>query len=425
MIGRAGSLRILHVDKFASRRGGGATAYMLEMVEQQRRRGHDVELLSTEGEIDVPARYQARFPKRIVLDPPPRRLGEQAASVATMIWSRTAAAAMESVLDDFAPDVVHCHNIYHHLSPSILSPIRRRGVRCVLTVHDYKLVCPTYRLIDGRGESCDACVGGSVVHALRRRCQGGSLRQSAVLAVESGIHRAGRMYRGVDAFLCPSRFAAGLLGRAGYGSRVHVVPIGYAAAGVAVRTHPGQGVVYGGRLTNEKGVDHLIAAVAQLPGTTLTIAGDGPARAALERQAALELGDRAHFVGHVDRGRLVELFRSSAVVAVPSIWAENQPIVILEAMACGVPVVSGDAPALAELVEASGSGAIVDARDHGALARALARFIDDPGLAQQTGAAGREHVVRVHDMDDHLDCLETFYGGSHGEQASGQQGGMT
>ena len=80
---------------------------------------------------------------------------------------------MARALERFQPDVVHCHNIYHQLSPSILAPVRRAGVRCVMTLHDYKLACPSYQMLD-HGRLCDACVEGSLLNAARRRCKSGS-----------------------------------------------------------------------------------------------------------------------------------------------------------------------------------------------------------------------------------------------------------
>ena len=75
-----------------------------------------------------------------------------------MVWSLSSSRGMARALERFQPDVVHCHNIYHQLSPSILAPVRRAGVRCVMTLHDYKLACPSYQMLD-HGQLCDACVG--------------------------------------------------------------------------------------------------------------------------------------------------------------------------------------------------------------------------------------------------------------------------
>ncbi len=403
------SLRILHVDKFGSRAGGGAPGYMLDLVLAQRELGHQVEFLATDGPTDVPTRYRSAFPPRITLAPPPSGFSAQVATAGTMVWSRRAERAMSGVLDDFRPDVVHCHNLYHQLSPSVLRPAARRRIPVVMTVHDYKLVCPVYRLIDGSGRHCEACVDGGVSNVVRRRCQGGSRVQSAVLMAESGLHRRLGAYDPIAAFLCPSRYLADLFCRAGYGDRVRHVPYGCEQSDVEPRSEPGRGVLYGGRLSPEKGVDLLISAVAQLDDTTLTICGDGPSRPDLEAQAAEQLGSRARFLGHVPRSDLLRRVAECGVVAAPSVWAENQPLMILDAMACGVPVVSGDAPALREMVRPGVTGMAVDPRDVHAFAAALAHYERDDDAQRSIMASAPEALSATHDMGRHLSVLDELY----------------
>ena len=405
-------LRVMHLDKFASRTGGGGTGFMLELVRRQRAHGHDVEYLATEGETDVETSLRHLFPRRPQFDPPPTGTRERITSAAHMIWSRSAAAAVQRAIDEFRPDVVHAHNLYHQLTPSVLRPLRRAGIPVVMTIHDFKLVCPTYRLVDGSGSHCEACVGSSplgVVNVVRRRCQGGSAVQSAVLMVESGLHRAIGAYDPVDAFLCPSAYMSELLRRGGHGDRVREVPYGYDLASIPARTEPGTGVVFAGRLSWEKGLDHLIEALTLLPEVELTVCGDGPQRAEWKALAADKLPGRARFLGHLDRAEVLERLRGAAVTAVPSVWAENQPLSIIEAMASGVPVVAGDAPALQEMVRPGITGLTADPRDPRALADALATFVHDPALQRRIATSARARAEEIHDMDRHLRRLDEIY----------------
>ena len=221
-----------------------------------------------------------------------------------MIYSVRSASGMAGVLDRFRPDVVHLHNIYHQLSPSILRPMAKRGIAVVMTVHDYKLVCPTYRMLDGAGALCDACVEGRPLEAVRRRCQNGSLAASAVLALESTLHRQFKAYGAVGRFIAPSRFLADTLRRGRvFPDRVRHVPNPVDAAGITPRVGPGTGIVSIGRLSAEKGVDTLIRAVGMLPGASLTVAGSGPEREALERLATDVAPGQVRFAGHVDPPR--------------------------------------------------------------------------------------------------------------------------
>ncbi|SDZ24659.1 Glycosyltransferase involved in cell wall bisynthesis [Micromonospora pattaloongensis] len=402
-------MRVLHVNKFLYRRGG-AEGYLLDLAGLQRAAGDEVAYFGmTHPQNESPLPYAEHFPSYVELDPPPRGLRPRAAAAGRMIWSPQSRRGLAAVLADFRPDVVHLHNVYHQLSPSVLAAARAAGVPCVLTLHDYKLACPSYQLLD-RGAVCDACVTGGPLMAVRRGCKGG-LGASALLAIESWLHRTLRAYDGVAAFVSPSRFLAGVMRRAGvFPDRMHVLPHFADVAALPVKVAPGGGVVYAGRLAPEKGVDTLIDAVAALPaGVPVDVAGDGPARAALEERASRRAPGRIRFHGRLDKPRLHELVRSAAVVAVPSRWHENQPMAVLEAFGCGVPVVGTDLGGLPELITPGVDGEIVPADDPAALGAALARLVAAPGRAYELGRAARAKVERDFTPGAHLAGLRELY----------------
>src|SRR5690606_35425635 len=135
-------------------------------------------------------------------------------------------------------------------------------------------------------------------------------------------------------------FLADVMRRAGvYPDRIRVVSNFVDPSQVPVKAAPGGGVVAAGRLSPETGFDTLIEAAARLPaGVSVDVAGDGPVRPALQELARRRAPGRVRFHGRLDKDRLHALLRSAAVVAVPSRWQENQPMAVLEAFACGVPV---------------------------------------------------------------------------------------
>jgi glycosyltransferase involved in cell wall biosynthesis len=402
-------MRILHVNKFLYRRGG-AEAYMFDLAERQRADGHEVEFFGMAHEENLPMRYAAAFPTRVDFDPPPADAAGKARGIGRMLWSRTAARGIAEVLDDFEPTVVHLHNVYHQLSPSILRPVAARRLPAVMTLHDYKLACPTYRFLD-HGQPCVACVPHRFWEPLRRRCNGGSLGASAVNALELSLHTAIGAYGPVRRFVCPSRFLLEKM-RQGkvYPTRLRHLPNFVDAPAIATKTTPGGGVVYAGRLSDEKGVDTLVEAVALDPGLDLDVAGDGPARADLERLAAeRSADDRVRFHGRLDPQGLGTLLRGAAVAVVPSRWYENMPLAVLEAFAAGLPVVATGLGGLPELIAPDVDGAIVPPNDPPALATALRGFVEDPERALRMGRAGRAKVEREHDARGHLDRLAEIY----------------
>jgi glycosyltransferase involved in cell wall biosynthesis len=405
-----GAVRILHVNKFLYRRGG-AEGYMLDLAELQRDAGHQVELFGMahpDNLVGLP--LADTFPANVELEPAPPGFAGLAAG-ARMVWSPSSARGMAQALERFQPDVVHCHNVYHQLSPSILAAVRRARVRCVMTLHDYKLACPSYQLLDHRS-LCDACVGHSALNAARRRCKGGSLKASALLALESSIHRSMNAYDPVDVFISPSRFLAGVMARTGLPQERFVVLNHFVDVVPTAPVSHRDGFVFAGRLSPEKGVDTLIRAVALLPPSVrVSIAGDGPARAELEALALSCAAGRVRFLGRLDKEALRRLVSTSVATVLPSRWHENQPMTILESYAAQVPAVVTGLGGMPELVRDGVDGLVVPHDDPRALADALLRLQTSPALATEMGRAGRRRLAIEFDPQLHLRRLDAIYRG--------------
>ena len=413
-------MRILHVNKFLYRRGG-AESYMLDLAEAQRATGHEVSFFAMEHPDNQPDANDDLFPSRMELNPPPEGLVARVRTAGQILHRPDARAGMEKVLERVRPDVVHLHNIYHQLSPSILKPISRRGVASVMTLHDYKLVCPTYQMLD-HGEICEACLPGKFGQAVRRRCNGGSLFGSALSSLELTLHSRLGSYDGIDTLLCPSDFLRQKMVQGGIAAErlVHLTNF-CDLSSIEAATAPGAGVLYAGRLSTEKGVDVLVDALPHLPsGMPVTVAGDGPEREALEKQAAdLGVSDRIDFLGRIPAGDLHARMRAAAVLVVPSRWYENQPMTVLEAYGCGRPVVASALGGLPELVEEGVTGALVPHNDPRALAQALTRLAGDPTTAHDRGSDGRALALARHAIDAHVQALDAVYDRARAHQEQG------
>ena len=400
------AVRILHVNKFLYRRGG-AEAYMLDTSELQARHGHQIAYFSMDHPLNLPSDFTAHFPQHIEFDPQPSTVGGKLRVAGRLLYSPSAKRGIEHVLKDFRPDIVHLHNIYHQLSPSILRPLKKKGIPAIMTLHDYKLVCPTYLFLD-HGQVCEACLGGHFYEAVRRRCNNGSLVASSLNAFEMTVHTGLKLYSPVGLFLCPSRFLMKKMEQGGvFPDRLRCVPNFVDAGGIKTQDEPGSGVVYAGRLSMEKGVDVLVEAVAQA-GVDLQVAGDGPDRPALTALAD-RLGARVQWHGHLPQGKLHALVRSAAVSVLPSRCHENQPLGVLESFACGVPVIGTTLGGIPELIEPGIDGDLVAPNDPQALAFALERVLSNPQRAHEMGKAGRRKCEREFSPEAHLERLKKAY----------------
>jgi glycosyltransferase involved in cell wall biosynthesis len=402
-------MRILHVNKFLYRKGG-AEGYMEDLAELQEGAGHIVGFWGMAHPENTHLELRDTFPSFVEFDDPPPGLVQRAKMVGRMVWSRQAEQGMADAIERFRPDVAHLHNVYHQLSPSILAPLHRAGVPVVLTLHDYKLVCPTYQMLD-HGEVCTACVGHKFWNAPMKRCRNGSLLASGTMALDLSVHTLLRSYRHVDGFVCPSRFLARQMERGRvYPDRMHVIPHFIDLDGMTAKASAGGNPVIAGRLAPEKGIDVAIRAMTHLPETArLDIAGDGPSRSDLEALATREAPGRVTFHGRLPKDRLLDLLRASSVAVVPSTWYENQPMAVLEGMAAGLPVIGTDLGGLPELIDEGVDGYLVPPTDEKALASAIGRVIDDSSRAFNMGQNGRRKIESDFSPSVHLDRISGLY----------------
>lgn len=400
-------MRILHVNKYLYRRGG-AEAYMLDLASLQADAGDDVTLFGMSHPDNPELPYEAHFPSYVDIG---NLAGPvmKARGLSRMFYSAGSRRDLRAVLVKFRPDVVHLHNIYHQLSPSILGAIAELGIPAVMTLHDYKLICPNYQLLD-HGELCEACLDGRFRHAVERRCKDGSLLSSVAVALESRLHRSTHAYGAISRFICPSQFLADKITRAGvFPDRLVVLPHFIDTHSISVKGTEGGPFVYAGRLSQEKAVDVLVGAVALLPNCRLEVAGDGPQRQQLELLAERLAPGRIRFHGRLEKKSLYDLLRHSMVSVLPSRWYENQPMVVLESFAAGVAVVATHLGGLPEMVEDGVDGYLVAHDDPAGLAQTLAGMAEAPKRVLEMGRAGRRKVDAMFSPHRHLELLGEVY----------------
>lgn len=381
-------MRIAIVNHYA-RVVGGADRHCLTLAEGLRNRGHSVAFLSTthpdnleRSGVFIPLSV-SRESKRGA------SVREQLGIAARAFWNPDAAAGMTALIRDFRPQVVHAHKLYPQLSVAPLAVARRAGIPIVQTVHDYEPVAADWR--DHTGGWIDG---------LEPRVRDRVLN-TLLFPVKRTVHR-----RLVDRWVTVSRFVGEVLQLDGIDARVlrnstddvsgPFPPFGDRA-----------GAVFAGTLSREKGLLDVLEVARSRPGLTVTIAGAGPLRETVERQAA-EIPN-LRFAGHLDRRALGELLRGSRVALMPSRWEDPGPLLTLEAMAEGTPVLAYPRGGLAEYVSDSGGGRVVP-ESPSDLARACDELTSDPGLWAELSANARRAVCGPHSPEEYLTAIEQVYG---------------
>ena len=309
----------------------------------------------------------------------------KAAVPAQVVWSPTDRRRLRRILSGRRPDVVHVHNTFPLISPSILGVCREAGIPVVATLHNFRLVCAN-GLLFRNGAPCEDCVGRSPWPGLAHACYRGSRMATIPVAVSISVHRRLRTWpRGVSRFVALSGFARDRLIAGGLpGERLVVKPNSAPDPGER-RASAGDHFLYLGRLSDEKGVDLLAKGWSDALGQ-LIVAGDGPARPALERS----LSQHASVVmaGRLPHDECMRLLLRSRALIVPSRWYEGFPMVVVEAYSRGVPIIAPAHGSFPEMVEDGGSGLLFRPGDAASLVETV-RALMDHRLSERMGRRAR------------------------------------
>lgn len=401
-------MTILHVNKFFDFHGG-AEVYLHELMEAQMRAGHRVHVFATKKPGTAPhpdERYSPTYHAFNLFEGPLTDMKK----AFSYLWNREARRYFSRMLDEVKPDVVHLHNLYHHLSSSLLAEIRARGVPCIQTLHDYKLACPNYKMYT-QGSPCERCKNGSYTQAIKYRCMGSSFAANALAAAEMQLTKATMAYeKTVQMFACPSQFMHDKMAEWGEpASKLRVVlnpthmPAKPAVGG-------GGYLLYAGRLSPEKGVDTLIRGIASLPLLPLWIAGRGPEEARL-RQLADELGaHHVRFLGFQPPEELAKLRSSAEAMVLGTKMYENASGVILEGLASGLPCFATNVGGNPELIQEGETGWLLPPDDPDAWKQAFVAFQQlSPERRRGVGKKARAFIEGGRTWGRHLAQLEQLY----------------
>lgn len=326
---------------------------------------------------------------------------------ASAIWSRSATRRVRLAIARSRPDVVHVHNTFAAASPSVFVAAHRAGVPVVHTLHNYRLVCPVATAFRD-GHSCTDCVGRAVAWpAVVHACVRGSRAQSAAATATLAVHRVVGTYRErVSAYVALTEFQRALIVSGGGlpADRITVIP-NFVDPDPGMSTEARKGLLYVGRLSEEKGVKPLLAAARHLPGE-ISIAGDGPlalhAEVAARESAVLLLG-------RLDPAEVLRRLRSSIAMVQPSICFEGFPVAVAEAYATGTPVIASRIGSLVEVVEDGVTGLLAEPGDAEHLADRMRWAVEHPDAMARMGLVARNRYLERFTGAAHLAALLGLY----------------
>jgi glycosyltransferase involved in cell wall biosynthesis len=272
--------------------------------------------------------------------------------VRDIVYSEDSKRDIRDLLQKVEPDLVHVHNTFMMISPSIYEACREMGVPVVQTLHNFRLLCPAWTLARN-GEVCEECVDRGLWRGVLHGCYRDSHLMTAAVALMLQVHRYRETWNEqVDGYVALSDFARRKFIEGGLpAGRIHVKP-NFVFPDPGERGKPGDFALFVGRLSSEKGISTLLAAWEKLRNKIpLMVVGEGPLRESLEAEAAARNLRDVTFRGWLPAEEARVAMKNAAFTIVPSVCYEGFPMSIAESFACGTPVLCSCLGSMQEIVD--------------------------------------------------------------------------
>ncbi|NQU39058.1 MAG: glycosyltransferase family 4 protein [Lentisphaerae bacterium] len=376
---------------------------------------HDVQVLRTQGHhVDLYTRHSSEISNWSLL----RKL----ALPLRVSWSMESARELAQHISTTRPDIVHVHNFFPILSPSIFHQCRRLGIPVVHTLHNYRILCPR-GLLSYQGKPCHDCPDKSLWRGLTKRCYRDSLLRTLPISAMIWLHNRRHTWeRDVSGFIAVSEAAKAIFVKSGWsGERIRVRP-NFLNHDPGVGTGVRQGAIFVGRLDTEKGLHHLVEAWRTLPDVPLTIIGTGPLESWLKGVIATEGLTHIRCTGYLPHAEAVAAIKAARLLVMPSIWYETFGRNIMEAYATGTPVVAARLGAMEELVTEGETGLLVEPGNSKDLKRAVTAALASESELARWGANARARFETRFTAETGGALLATIYTDILAQYRRGQAG---
>lgn len=403
-------MKVLQVNKFFWLKGG-SERYFFDLTKLLENRGHEVIPFSMKDEPNVKSKYNEYFINHIDFSRRENFFRELQKASHT-IYSFEAKNKLEKLIQKTKPDIAHLHNIAHQISPSILSVLKKYKIPVVQTLHDYKLICPNYKLFT-QGAICERCKRHRYYQAVLHKCMKNSFWASKIACGEMYIHKLFKLYeKNIDLFIAPSNFLKDKLIEWGQDPKklVHL-PHFMNYTGHEPSFESSDYIIYFGRLSKEKGVDVLIKAMQAVnPKVKLKIVGTGPEEKGYKLLITnYKLQNRIEFVGYKSGKDLQDIIRSSMFVILPSVWYENLPMSILESFALGKAVVGSNRGGIPELVKDKKTGLLFELGNEKDLTEKINWLVSQPDKIVDLGKNARKLIEEKFSPEEHYKRILEIY----------------
>jgi len=389
--------------------GGGDDRVAWETAKILEKKGHQVIPFAMTSNKNWKTEYSSYFVDEIDYSRVKLSLRNSKTAI-KMIYSLESQKKIERLIKANHPDIAHLHNIYGRLTPSILRSLKKFKIPAVMTLHDYKLICPSYSMTYN-GKVCERCKGGKYYKSVITKCHRNSHIASFLYCIETYIHKLMEIYeKNIDFFITPSRFMMNKMIDFGMPAKkfVHIPNfIELNLYNPAFKTS--DYFLYLGRLSHEKGILTLIKSTKNLKSAQLFIAGDGNLKKYLEVFVKEKKIKNVKFLGYLSGEKLTVTIRHADFVVLPSECYENCPMTILESFAYGKPVIGARMGGIPELIDDGINGLVFESGNSEDLAKKIKYFLNNSKKVIEMGKNARKKVEKKFNSDLYYQRLMDIY----------------
>lgn len=405
-------MKILLANKFYYLKGG-AERHFFDLKELLEKRGHKIIPFSMQDDKNLSSEYSKYFVSNINIEKSSFSY-EGLRAAGRIIYSLEAKRKIKRLINGEKPDLAHIHNIYHQISPSILTVLKKVRIPIVMTVHDFKLMCPNY-IFYTQGEICEKCKKYRYYNCFFRKCVKNSYAASKINMLEMYFHKFLKIYKNnIDLYICPSNFVKEKLLQFGFNKdKITVLPhFIQQSSHIEQNNYSSDSyILYFGRLSKEKGVKVLLEAIKEIKnkGIKLKIAGSGPQEEDLKKYVEKEgLNDIIEFLGFLKKNDLKKVIKNSLFTILPSLSYESFGLSVLESYIQRKPVIVSKLGALSELVFEGKTGLLFESGNSNDLAIKIKNLLADKNLLLKMGENGKKFSHKF-TKEDYYKKLEEIY----------------
>jgi len=326
------------------------------------------------------------------------------------IWSVRTKKSLDTLLVLERPQLAHFHNIFYEISPSGYYSCRNHDIPVVQTLHNYRLICPS-AILFRNGQICEECLSSYFsMPGISNACFHASKFATAAISAISVIHRFVRTWEKlVDVYIVLSEFSKNTLISAGLPKNKIVVKPNFVFPDPGFSSQVKKYALFVGRLMPEKGITTLLNAWRKCSTIPLEIIGGGLLEKDIIKFIEKNNSTKIKYRGHLLHQQVLSCIQEANFLVFPSQCYENFPLVIIEAFACGVPVIASRLGAMAEIVEDGKTGLLFTPGDAEDLASKVEWAWNHPAEMAEMGKAARREYEEKYTAERNYQMLMEIY----------------